>query len=79
MDMDIGEMFLNFPLHVNTRAFCGVNLSRFDKLGLKINEKIQRFTRIWIGFKSSPYLAVRHLAIAEKYARGDLLDPNRMS
>ena len=40
MDMDVGEMFPNFPLHVAARAFCGVNLTRFDDLNFKYSEKI---------------------------------------
>ena len=31
MDMDIGEMFHNYPLHEGIQVFCGVNLSAFNK------------------------------------------------
>ena len=52
------------------RPYCGVNLSKSDDLDLAIKERRKRWMRIWFGFKSSPYLAVVFLAIAEEQARG---------
>jgi len=37
--MDVGEMFLNFPLRRSARSFCGVNLANFDGLGLKPDQR----------------------------------------
>ena len=59
LDMDVGEMFLNFPLRNNIRPYCGVNLTNFNDLGITVKERRQRWTRLWFGFKLSPYLAVR--------------------
>jgi len=75
LDMDIGEMFLNFPLHQNIKPYCGVNLTSFtDDLKTLSGQTRFRWNRTWMGFKPSPYLAVRHLAIAEELARGDKAD-----
>ena len=76
MDLDIGEMFHNFPLHENIQAFCGINLSSFknDIFYLTSNTKF-RWKRLWFGFRPSPYFAVRHLALAEEQAKGNHLDP----
>ena len=74
LDMDVGEMFLNFPLHTTMRTYCGVNLLGFDNLPLDKKQKRQRWTRLWFGFKPSPHGAVRFLSIAEELARGDPLD-----
>ena len=32
-DVDVGEMFLNFPLDINMRKFCGVDLSWIREVG----------------------------------------------
>jgi len=46
LDLDVGEMFLNFPLHHKTRSFSGVNLTGFDKLGLEPQDIRQRWSRL---------------------------------
>ena len=69
-------MFHNCPLREGIQAFCGVNLSAFNEDFKKFSkEKRFRWRRLWFGFKSSPYLAVRHQALAEEQAKGDYLDP----
>ena len=80
-DLDIGEMFCNFPLDVFIRSFCGVNLSRFDELDNQIGDNIVihpekrfRHCRTWMGFRSSLFLAIRQLSIAVESAVGDPLD-----
>ena len=73
MDMDIGEMFPNFVLNRDVRAYCGVNVKGLD-LDDATSER-HRWDRIWMGFKPSPFNAARYLAIASKYAVGDPLDP----
>jgi len=63
MDMDVGEMFHNFPLHSSIRPYCGVNLMAFKELSLK--ESTLRWTRLWMGFGPSPYLACSMLTLEE--------------
>ena len=72
-DLDVGEMFLNFPLTKSARPYSGVNLSNFDLPGVSESDR-HRWTRLWFGFRFSPYGAVRSLAIAEELARGDPLE-----
>ena len=74
MDMDIGEMFLNFPLNKDVRAYCGVNVR-----GLELEDAHTdrcRWDRLWMGFKPSPCNSARCLAIATEHAFGDPLDEN---
>ena len=46
LDMDAGEMFLNFPLHSKARVHSGVNLTNFKDLGLDENDRRLRFSRL---------------------------------
>ena len=74
--MDVGEMFLNFLLHNNIKAYYVVNLALLKDLK-GFDKDIQcRWSRTWMGFKPILYLAVRQLLIAEDQARGDYLDQN---
>ena len=76
-DRDIGEMFLNFELHANTRRYAGVDLRPLD-LGL---DKLDRAPQAWMGwtknlmgFRSSPYNSVKMYLIIEEVIRGDRRD-----
>ena len=66
-DRDFGEMFLNFMLHPEARAYCGVDLSQLD-LDLKgtgFSDKtslIGSWTRNAMGLRSSPYLSVQSVS-----------------
>jgi len=72
-DLDVGKMFLNFPLANAVRSYSGVNLSGFNLPGVDESDR-HRWTRLWFSARFSPYLAVRFLAIGEEKARGDHLD-----
>ena len=76
-DLDVREMFLNFPLINSVHPFSSVNLSKFELPGMEETD-CHRWTRLWFGFRFSPYGAVRFLAVAEELARGDPLDPNNL-
>ena len=74
MNLDAGEIFLNFSLNVDVQPYCGVNLT-----GLPLEKGIvsrNRWNRSWIDYKPSPYNAVRHLSVAMEYAKVDPLDEN---
>ena len=66
-DRDFGEMFLNFMLHPEARAYCGVDLSQLD-LDLKgtgLSDKtslIGSWTWNAMGLRSSPYLSVQSVS-----------------
>ena len=75
-DMDLGEMFLNFPLHPDAQVYCGVDLTHlFPEALSHPNEKLwERWTRYLMGAKSSPYQAIRAMLWAEDIIRGDRWD-----
>jgi hypothetical protein len=84
VDLDMGEMFLNFPLPMLFRRFSGIDLSPFkDLLGFShiSNKDFQiRWERCWMGFTPSPYYAVRFYYWAEEFCRGnrtEFLNPLR--
>jgi hypothetical protein len=71
VDIDLlGEMFLNFPLHETLQRYSGVDFSHYSAnfqegcLIVKVH-----WTRCWMGFKPSPYMAVRFYYLAEEFAR----------
>jgi hypothetical protein len=90
VDIDLGEMFLNFPLPEELRKYSGVNLSAFraeltqamsmfgpgDRvvIGWDKNRLTMRWTRTWMGLTSSPYVAVRFYYWAEEIVRGNPQD-----
>lgn len=84
VDIDLGDMFHNFPLHPPLQLYSGVDLSPFiPELLLEfldLNDHIQNdnlagiFTRDWMGFKPSPEWACRFYYLAEEFIRGNELD-----
>ena len=77
-DCDIGEMFLNFMLDVNLREYAGVDLTElFDK---EANGEVlwERWERLLMGFKCSPYLTCRDMKRVEPTLKGDRSDPNNV-
>jgi hypothetical protein len=71
-DLDIGEMFLNFVLHSELRALCGVDLTQY---GGTENEFQTVAWEVWqqvvMGLKPSPYQAVQGMMVAEEIIKGD--------
>ena len=55
-DLDLGEMFLNYFIDDRIRPYCGVDVSRLFK---EDGHKWLRWNRTLMGFRSSPYLAVK--------------------
>jgi hypothetical protein len=81
VDIDLGEMFLNFPLHASLQQYSGVDFCHYSTY-LK-NPALTtttrgwvHWTRCWMGLKPSPYMAVRFYCLAEEFARGNRLDKN---
>ena len=73
-DLDLGECFLNFPLHPSLQELCGVDLTElFSEDGSVLWEA---WTRALMGAKSSPYQACQGIAVADEIARGKRTDPN---
>mmetsp|Transcript_7983 Transcript_7983/g.19280 ORF Transcript_7983/g.19280 Transcript_7983/m.19280 type:complete len:1317 (-) Transcript_7983:1541-5491(-) len=69
-DVDVGECFLNFPLHRSLRSLAGVDLTQYFP-----NPDGSRVWECWhralMGVKSSPYQAVQGMAVVEEVIRGD--------
>ena len=65
-DMDVGEMFLNFPLHEDMQKFTGVDLRLFKKYFSDplAHPDIVCWGRACMGTKPSPYISVRFLLCA---------------
>jgi hypothetical protein len=77
-DCDIGEMFLNFMLDVDLREFAGVDLTDLfceEFSGLTFWE---RWERLLMGFKPSPYLTTRSMRRIDPFLKGNMDDPENV-
>ena len=78
-DLDMGEMFLNFPLDPKIQPYAGVDLSPLAKdmgITLKQGEHLwERWNRLAMGMRPSPFMAIRLFWLAEEIVRGDRRDP----
>jgi hypothetical protein len=92
VDLDLGEMFLNFPMDETMRPYAGMDLTQlapefdkqaqvdangglFEKCVLNENGRFyERWERLFVGMRPSPYNAVRYFYWAEEFARGNPLD-----
>ena len=78
-DIDLGEMFLNYPLDEAVRPYAGVDVSNVDltELELKgLKRIIERWVRCLMGFKPSPYITTQTFAWSEEIIMGKRLDEN---
>lgn len=85
VDIDLGEMFLNFPMDPKIRPYAGVDLTGMvdgdddaDSPGDPNKPKPtrwERWTRLFMGMRPSPYNAIRYFYWAEEIARGPYNDP----
>jgi hypothetical protein len=80
VDVDLGEMFHNFPLPEVFRKYSGIDYTPYrDAINVESNPERPvhaRWDRCWMGFRPSPYYAVRFYYWAEELARGDRLAPS---
>eukprot|EP00956_Cyclotella_meneghiniana_P014553 scaffold21828_cov62-Cyclotella_meneghiniana.AAC.2 len=75
-DRDIGDMFLNFPLHEEARPFAGVDIKPI-LTGEEANKfRWYQWVRNAMGFAPSPYNSIKMALIAEEVIRGDRTDRN---
>jgi hypothetical protein len=65
VDIDLGKMFLNFPLPSVLKRYSGVDVTAFN---LKEAPAWGHWTRCWMGLKPSPYMSVRFYYLAEEFA-----------
>ena len=81
VDIDLGEMFLNFPLHKTLIPYSGVDLTPFQSRLAEekiLHPKLEAdqhlyatWQRDWMGFKPSPEWACRYYYFAEEFIRGN--------
>ena len=80
VDLDLGEMFLNFPLDPILRRYSGMDITfarktiseRLPLLKLPPGPKLYVMnTRTWMGLRPSPEWACRFYYLAEEFIRGD--------
>jgi hypothetical protein len=71
-DVDIGEMFLNFPLDLSIRAYCGVDLTWIKDSDQTVWECWQRMA---MGLRSSPWVTTRLVAWMVEFVIGDKACP----
>jgi hypothetical protein len=86
VDLDLGEMFLNFPAHSSFQTVSGVDLGFFwyapELLtavpgAARQGERLFfKWNRTWMGSKPCPYWAVRFYYLAEEFCRGPSDDPD---
>jgi hypothetical protein len=75
MDLDLGEMFLNFPLDISLRPYCGIDLRPyFPTAGNKTHW--ERWVRCMMGLRSSPYCTTKALFLAYEMVMGDRFQEN---
>ena len=71
-DIDAGEMFLNYLLDERIRPYAGVDLSWLNPKG---GSRWERWTRMAMGMRPSPFVTVRLFAWAMEFIQGDRHDP----
>ncbi len=69
-DLDLGDVFLNFPLDVKLQPYCGIDLGPYI-LAVKAWE---HWTRCMMGLKPSPYVTIKAFFIAFKVVLGNRRD-----
>ena len=80
-DMDLTEMFLNFPMDVNLRPYAGVDLHPIvnalpaDALTHRNSDQV-RWNRLFMGMLPSPYHSVEQFYLAEEVAIGSPSEPD---
>lgn len=78
VDIDLGEMFLNFPLPEELSEVSGIDFSSIKSelcraLGIEDipDELVGIWLRTWMGLRNSPEWAARFYYLMEEFVRGD--------
>jgi hypothetical protein len=76
VDIDLGEMFLNFLFPSLLQRFSGVDLCHYAGNMLKMmaqeaakGKHLVHWTWCWMGLKPSPFMTVQFYYLAEEFAR----------
>ena len=81
VDVNIGEIFSNFPIHISLKNVVGIDLSPFQKElskeypNFKQQKRVRaRWNRLWFGWNQSPEQAITFYCWAEDFIRGNPSD-----
>ncbi len=77
MDLDLGEMFLNFPLDIDLQPYCGIDLRPYLG-GTRGATLWMRWVRCMMGLMSSPYVCVKTLMLGYEMVLGNRRDPKTL-
>ena len=77
-DIDLGEMFLNYPLDIRIRPYAGVDITELvpRELRLEAIRILERWVRTLMGFCPSPYIATQTFAWGEEIIVGNYTNTN---
>jgi hypothetical protein len=70
-NQDMGEMFLNFHLHLNRIKFAGVDLAPLEFSKEECNQRWMCWRRNLMGFKALPYNLVYMYLVAKEVIHGN--------
>jgi hypothetical protein len=70
-DLDMGEQFLNFPLHPELQQYCGIDISTY--LGKKDSQCTMWWRWAWYitGLKPSLYFTIKGTYLVEEVVYGN--------
>ena len=81
VDIDLGEMFLNFPLDPKLVNYSGMDVTHFKseiekeipwlKFDSSVSRSVVVNTRNWMGFRPSPEWSCRFYYLSEEFIRGN--------
>ena len=79
VDIDLGEMFNNYPLHPSLKAVSGIDLSQFREEimkhfpdHIKSNpDLLYSWSRVWMGLRPAPFWSCRFYYFIEEFFIGD--------
>jgi hypothetical protein len=77
-DIDLGEMFLNYPLDEDIRPFAGIDVTNAcpgEAAERNLKRVIERWARCLMGFKPSPFVTTQTFGWSEEIIVGDRSDP----
>jgi len=77
--LDSNSIFLNFPLDVNIRPYCGINLQPYlDPDRRQGKTWWEAWQQCVMGLMSSSYVCTKAAALADEVAQGDRSDPKNL-
>ena len=74
-DHDIGEMFLNFPMHDSIQPYSGIDIRPYCSPDSP-QTHIERWVRCMMGWVAAPYITTQSLSLAKEVIWGDFHQQN---